>query len=179
MKFPILTVVLLSFTGLCLAQPVGDAPHASVKTVAAIESELEGHGERVMGNEVLHWSTRLEKVENCRAQFTVRATSNLADPTVRVESVSFSLGALDPSGIELQKHWLQLPCSDRSQCIFSTTTCSQKSANGIVTDCGTASQKRVDSFALQFDGDAESAQRLQTALREAIESCRQPSRVTF
>jgi hypothetical protein len=80
-----------------------------VKTVAsAIESELEGHGERVMGKEMIHWSTRLEKVEDCRAEFTVRTI-----------------------------------------------------------------------LALQLDGDAESAQRLQAAFRAAVDSCRQPSRVTF
>jgi hypothetical protein len=181
MKPSILIAVLLSFTGICLAQPVeAAASRASVKTVAsAIESELQGHGERVMGKEMIHWSTRLEKVEDCRAEFTLRTISNLADATVRVESVSFSLGALYPYGIEMQKHWLQLPCADRNQCIFSTSTCSQKSAAGIVTDCGTASQKRVDSFALQLDGDAASAQRLQAAFRAAVDSCRQPSRVTF
>jgi hypothetical protein len=90
------------------------------------------------------------------------------------------LGALDPYGIEMQqKHWLQLPCAGGQQCVFSTTTCSRKDANGIVTDCTTASQKRVDAFALQFDGDADSAQRLETAFRQAVETCRQPSRVTF
>lgn len=181
MKSSILLAVLLSSTGLCLAQPVEDAtPRASVKTVAsAIESELQGHGERVMGKEMIHWSTRLEKVEDCRAEFTVRTVSNFAESTVRVETVSFSLGALEPYGIQMQKHWLQLPCADQNQCIFSTSTCSQKSASGIVTDCGTASQKRVDTFALQVDGDAESAQRLETAFRAAVDSCRQPSRVTF
>jgi len=181
MKPSILIAVLLSCTGLCLAQPVEEAANrASVKTVAsAIESELEGHGERIMGKDTLHWSTRLEKVEDCRAEFTVRTTTNLADSTVRVESVSFSLGALDPYGIEMQKHWLQLPCADGSPCIFSTSTCSQKSADGVVTDCGTANQKRVDTFALQYDGDADSAQRLEAAFRQAIESRRQPDRVTF
>jgi hypothetical protein len=181
MKPSILIAILLTCTGLCLAQPVESAHRASVKTVAAaIGSELESHGERVMGKEMIHWSTRLEKVEDCRAEFTVRTTSRLGDSTVRVESVSFSLGALDPYGIEMQqKHWLQLPCTDQRQCVFSTTTCSQKSAGGIVTDCGTANQKRVDTFALQLEGDADSAQRLEAAFRQAIESCQQPDRVTF
>ena len=181
MKPSILIAVLLSVTGLGVAQPVEEAVNrASVKTVAAaIENELQGHGDRVMGKDVLHWSTRLEKVEDCRAEFTVRTTSNLADSTVRVESVSFSLGALDPYGIGIQKHWLQLPCAEQGQCIFSTSTCRQTSADGIVTDCGTASQKRVDNFALQFDGDADSARRLEAAFRQAVESCRQPTLVTF
>jgi len=173
---------LLTFTGLSMAQPVEDGTsRAAVKTVASvIATELEAHGERIMGKEVYHWSTRLEKVEDCRAEFTVRTTNNLSDSTVHVESIRFSLGALDPYGIEMQqKHWLQLPCAGRDQCIFSTSTCSQKLANGIVADCGTASQKRVDAFSLQFDGDADSAQRLEVAFRQAVESCRQPSRVTF
>lgn len=177
-----IAVVFLGLSGLSLAaQPVEEAPsHASVKNVvSAIESELEGHGERIMGKEMLHWSTRLEKVEDCRAEFTVRITSNFGDPTVHVESVRFSLGAVDPYAIELGKNGLQLPCVDRNLCVFSTTTCSQKSANGIVTDCGTASQKRVDAFALQLDGDADSAQRLQVAFRQAIESCQEPNRVSF
>jgi hypothetical protein len=177
-----IAIGLLSLTGLLLAQPPEPADsHASVRTVAsAIETELEGHGERIMGKEMLHWSTRLEKVEDCRAEFTVRMSNNIGDSTVHVETVSFSLGALDPDGIEMQqKHWLQLPCFDGQPCIFSTSTCKQKSANGIVTDCGTANQKRVDAFSLQFDGDANSAQRMQAAFREAVESCRQPSRVTF
>jgi hypothetical protein len=177
-----IAIGLLSLTGLLMAQPPEEVgSHASVKTVAsAIQTELEAHGERVMGKDVYHWSTRLEKFEDCRAEFSVRVTSNLADSTVHVESVKLSLGALDPYGIEMQqKHWLQLPCAGGQTCIFSTTTCSRKSANGIVTDCTTASQKRVDAFSLQFDGDADSAQRLEAAFRQAVESCRQPSRVTF
>jgi hypothetical protein len=182
MKHSLLIAIgLISLAGLSLAQPAEVATsRASLKTVAqAIQTELEGHGERIMGKDAYHWSTRLEKVEDCRAEFTVRITNNLADPTVHVESVSFSLGALDPYGIQMQKHWLQLPCAEREQCIFSTSTCSRKSANGVETDCTTASQNRVDAFALQFDGDADSAQRLQMAFRQAAESCRQPNRVTF
>jgi len=182
MKHSILiAVVILSFSGLSLAQRVEEAPgHASVKNaVLEIETELDGHGERTMGKDTLHWSTRLEKVEDCRAELTVRTSLNLGDPTERVETVSFSLGALDPYAIGMEKHWLQLPCFDRNPCFFSTTTCSQKSANGVVTDCGTASQKRVDTLALEFDGDADSAQRLQAAFHQVVESCQQPSRVTF
>ena len=78
-----------------------------------------------------------------------------------------------------QKHWLQLPCADGQSCVFSTSTCTRRSKDGIVIDCTTPSQKRVDAFSLQLDGDAESAQRLQQALREAVSACREPSRVTF
>lgn len=176
-----IAVVLLFLAGLSVAQPVEEATsRASLKTVEmAIQTELEGHGERILGKELYHWSTRLEKIENCRAEISVRLANNLAEPTVHVESVSFSLGALEPYGIEMQKHYLQLPCAEQQKCIFSTSTCSRKTASGIVIDCTTPSQSRIHAFALQFDGDAGSAQRLQQAFRQAVESCRQPSLVTF
>jgi hypothetical protein len=175
-------VVLLAFSGVSKGSPVEEAvPLPSLTNVAAsIRTELEVHGDRAMGKDVYHWSTRLERIEGCRAEFSVRLANNLAEATVRIESVELSLGALDPYGIEMQqKHWLQLPCVNGQSCVFSTSTCTQRSKDGIVTDCTTPSQKRVDSFSLQLDGDAESAQRLQQALRAAVSACRQPSRVTF
>ena len=177
----LIAAVLLSLTGLSMAQPVEEGTsNASLVTVAGtIQAELEGHGERVLGKEIYRWSTRLEKMEDCRAEFSVRLTDNLAASTVHVETVSLSLGALNPYGIEFQKHWLQLPCAERENCVFSTTTCTQKSANGIVTDCTTPSQKQANAFALEFDGDAGSAQRLLQAFRQAALTCRQPARVTF
>jgi hypothetical protein len=182
MKRPLLIAAVLMFlAGLSLARPVEQAtPGDSLKAVAAtIRTELEGHGERILGKEIYHWSTRLEKIEDCRAEFSVRLTRNAADSTVDLEIVNFSLGALDPDGIGMQKHYLQLPCASGELCVFSTSTCSRRSPDGIIIDCTTASQKRVDAFALQFDGDADSAQRLQEAFRQAAAACRQPSRVTF
>ena len=174
--------LLLSLCGVSLAAPVEQAAHpASLTTVAAnIQSELEVHGERVLGKDAYHWSTRLEKIEDCRAEFSVRLSNNLAEPTVQVESVSFSLGALDQYGIEWkQKHWLELPCSERQACVFSTTTCTRRSKEGILIDCTTPNQKRGNTFSLQLDGDAASAQRLQQVLSEAVAACRQPSNVSF
>jgi hypothetical protein len=177
----LIAIVLMSLAGFSLGSPVQEGgSRASLKTVAsAIQSELEGHGERILGKELYHWSTRLEKIENCRAEFSVRLTSNLSDSTVHVESVSFSLGALDLYAMEMQKSLLHLPCVNREKCVFSTSTCSRKTKDGITIDCATASQSRVDTFALQFDGDADSAQRLQEAFRTAVNTCREPSRVTF
>jgi hypothetical protein len=177
----LIAIALMTLTALSLARPMQEeTPRPALKTVAsAIQTELESHGERVLGKELYHWSTRLEKLEDCRAEFSVRLTSNLADSTVRVETVDFSLGALDPAGIEIQKHWLQLPCATLANCVFSTSTCSRKYQDGIVIDCATASQKRVSSFALQLDDDNDSAQRLQQSFRQAVEACREPSRVTF
>jgi hypothetical protein len=173
--------VLISLSGLSLAQSLEEtSARASLKTVVeSIQTELEGHGERIMGKDLYHWTTRLEKFEGCRADFTVRIANNMADPIVHVESIHLSLGAIDPYGIEIeQKHWLQLPCAGGDPCIASSTTCSQK-RDGIVTDCTMASQKQYAAFALQLDGDAASAQRLQQAFLQAAEACRQPSRVTF
>ena len=171
-------IVWLALSAISVEEAV---PLASMRTVAAsIRTELEAHGERVMGKDVFHWSTRLEKIEGCHAEFSVRVANNLADATLRVESVNFSLGVLDPYGIEMQQnHWLSLPCRGGQSCIFSTSTCTQKSKDGIVIDCTTSSEKRVDAFSLQLDGDADSAQRLQLALREAVSACRLPTRVTF
>ena len=174
--------LLLLLCGLSPAAPVEEAAHPpSLKLAAAsIQSELEVHGERVMGRDVYHWSTRLERIEDCRAEFSVRLTNNLSESTTETESVSFSLGALNPYGIEWkQKHWLELPCNMGQTCIFSTSTCTRRSREGIMSDCTTPTQKRVGAFSLQLDGDTGSVQRLEHALREAVAACRQPSSVSF
>jgi hypothetical protein len=177
----LISVVLLALCRLSFATPVEEnTSRASLRTVAlAIQTELEGHGERVLGNELYHWSTRLEKLEACRAEFSVRVVSNTRDSIVRVESVSFSLGDLDPYGMDIQKNHLQLPCFSQENCIFSTSTCARKTAEGMVVDCTTSSQSRIHAFDLQLDGDAAAEQRLQQAFQQASESCREPSRVTF
>lgn len=176
-----IAIVLISLSGLSLARSAEETPsRASIKmAAAAIETELEGHGERVMGKELYHWNTRLEKIEDCRAELSIHLTTITANSTIHVETVNFSLGALDPYDIQIQEHYLQLPCAAGEPCIFSTSTCSRKSPDGIVIDCTTANQKRVDVFAVQFDGDADSGQRLQLAFRQAAEACRQPTQVTF
>jgi len=143
-----------------------------------IQSELEGHGERVLGRNAYRWQTRLEKQDGCRVEFSVRTQSNLSSSTVNVERVQFSLGALDPYSIEFDRHRLQMNCM-RTKCIFSTTTCTRTSAGGVVVDCTTPNQKRADGFALQVDGDAASVERLQQAFRQAVLNCRQPKMVSF
>jgi hypothetical protein len=176
-----LAFVLYSLPALLLAQPAwGASPRTSLDEAASsIQAELESHGDRVFGHETYRWSTRLEKIADCRAELSVRVTSNLGEPTVRVESITFSLGALEPYSIALQKNGLDLPCAGRERCVFSTSTCSKKSRNGIVTDCATASQRRDESFALQFDGNAAAASRLEHAFREAVSRCREPQSVSF
>lgn len=175
-------MVLLMLSGLGLANPTQNAaPLPTLDAFATtIRAELESHGERILGKEMYHWSTRLEGMQDCRAAFSVRLVNNFSDSTVQVERVSFLLGALDPYGIELQQnHRLQLPCFDGRSCIFSTSTCTRKSKDGIVIDCSTPNQKRAEVFSVQLDGDSGAADRLQQALRRAIDACRQPSPVTF
>jgi hypothetical protein len=182
MKQSVLTAFLLPFlAGVLLAQPTPQKPSpASLDELATrIQAELEIHGERMLGQETYRWSTRLEKISNCRAELSVRVVSNFGESTVRTESVNFSLGALEPFDIVLQKNWLELPCAGRGQCVFSTSTCSRKNKDAMITDCSTASQKRVGSFELQFDGDAAAASRLERAFREAVDLCRAPKIVAF
>jgi len=177
-----IAVVLTLFSGLCLASPAeeGASQPALVAAAESIRSELAVHGERVLGKDVYHWSTRLERIDGCRAEFSVRLANNIGGATVNLESINFSLSALEPDAIEMeQNHWLKLPCQSRDKCILSTSTCTRTSKDGIVIDCTTPSQKRADYFPMQLDGDLQSAQRLQQALREAVIACRQPSRVTF
>jgi hypothetical protein len=178
----VLTAFSLPFlAALLLAQPTPQtkSPASLDELAQRIHAELEVHGERMLGKETYRWSTRLEKITNCRAQLSVRVANNFGDQTVRTETVNFSLGALEPFDIALQKSWLELPCADRQQCIFSTSTCTRTNKNAMVTDCTTASQKRVDSFALEFDGDVAAASRLERDFRQAIDLCRQPKLVTF
>ncbi len=167
-------------TALLLALPADEAGSRAslMKFAATIQMELESHGERVLGQETYHWSTRLEKLEDCRAEFSVRVTNNFGDASARTEAVNFSLGALDPYGIDLQKKWLELPCAGREKCVYSTSTC-KTTKGGVVTDCASASPQRVESFKLEFDGDPGSASRLEEAFHHAIDLCRAPKAVTF
>ncbi len=178
-RLPLAAFLFLTLAASALAQSGANASARLDQLGTTIQTDLEGHGNRVLGHETYSWSTRLERFSGCRAEFSVRVTSNFGDNTVRVETVNFSLGALEPFSIELQKGWLQLPCASGEKCVFSTSTCSRKTKNGMVTDCATASQKRVDSFLLELDGDPATASRLERVFREAVNLCRQPKVVTF
>ncbi len=176
----LLALVLLSLTPLLLAQPgLGNSRPSLDIWAAAIQADLDGHGDRVLGKGLYGWSTRLNKLEECRAEFSVRVTSNTGEATVRTETVNFSLGALQPYNIELQKNWLALSCVGGERCIFSTSTCSSKTKDGIVINCATPSQKRVESINLEFDGDLAAGSRLEQAFRQAIDFCRAPKPVNF
>ena len=167
-------------TALLLALPADEAGSRAslMKFAATIQMELESHGEARCwpGNLSLEYAA--EKLEDCRAEFSVRVTNNFGDASARTEAVNFSLGALDPYGIDLQKKWLELPCAGREKCVYSTSTC-KTTKGGVVTDCASASPQRVESFKLEFDGDPGSASRLEEAFHHAIDLCRAPKAVTF
>jgi hypothetical protein len=177
----LLVLVLPSLAALLLAQPAQDAPpRAELQELeATIQTELQSHGDRVLGAEVYRCSTRLEKVAACRVEFSVRVVSALGDTTVRTETLNFSLGALEPYSIALTKNHLELPCAGGEKCVFSTNTCSKTTKDGVVTGCGTASEKHVDTFSLPLDGDAAAASRLERTFRQAIILCHQPRSVVF
>jgi hypothetical protein len=168
----------------CCAPPARAAQETAPKPdlheyESNIRVGLEGHGERVLGPAAYHWSTRLEKIANCRAELKVTVTSNMGDPTVRTDRVSFSLGALDSRKLDVQKNWLVLPCAAREKCISTISSCTTTTKDGFVIDCTSMSQTRDDAYSLQLDGDAAASTRLKEAFHEAIDICRTPTGVTF
>jgi hypothetical protein len=176
---PWIAVVLIALAGVSSAQSFARTSDATLRNASvAIQTELESHGSRVMGNDAYSWQTRLENLDGCRVEFSVRTVNNVVDPTVSVETVSFSLGAVDPYSIAFQKHWLQLSCMNED-CIYSTTKCMRRSADGTTIDCSTPNQKWARGFALEMDGNEASALRMQKALYLAVQSCRRPTQVSF
>lgn len=177
----LVAAVLISSVVSLVAQPAGVAQRRARidELTTTIQNELETHGERVLGHETYRWSTRLERASNCRIELSVRITSNMGETTIQTESVRFSLVTIAPLGVGLQKKWLQLSCAGKEKCIFSTTTCTKKTKEGIVVNCTTADQKSVDSFALQLDDDKKASLRLERTFRQAVELCHQPQPVDF
>jgi len=168
------------FAALLLAQSSMEPDRPAIRELESnIQSELQIHGERVMGHEMVHWSTRLEKISNCRAQFTVRVSSNYGEPSVRTNNVSFSLGAIEPVEIALVQNWLQLRCAGQKLCINSFSTCAKTTREGIVVDCGASSQKSEEIFPLQLDGDPKAAARLEQYFSLAVDACHQATPVSF
>jgi hypothetical protein len=165
-----------------MAAPVQEARSSSMQNASAtLRTELAAHGERIIGKEMMYrWRTQLERLEDCHAEFSVHVTAKISDSTEKIETVQFLLASVDDNGIEMQKdHWLQIPCRGPVECVFSSATCTSRSGNGVVMDCGSSSTRRLGYFSLQMDGDAESAQRMQQALRQAVQACRQTSQVSF
>lgn len=164
-------------------EPKSDPKNELDELASRIGAELEVHGERVLGREAMRWSTRLEGISDCRAVFSVRVSNNVGEstvgePTVRTESVNFSLGAIDRKGIDPHMGWMVMPCLGKKECVVSSETCSKTSKSGIVIDCTTASQQRSISFDLHVDNQA-AALRLAPMIKQAIDICRAPVGVTF
>ncbi len=182
MKSLFLLALALHFCAITLlAQPTPEAaPRASFTQLAeTIQAELESHGERAIGHDAYRWSTRLQKVNGCRAEFSVQVTSNYKEAIVQTESISFSLGALQSHSIVLRKNWIELICAGGSKCVYSTSTCFSKSKDGILTDCTSTAQKHAESFFVHYDGDAAAASRMETAFRQYIDLCREAQAVIF
>jgi hypothetical protein len=177
----LLVLIPLVLAPLLLAQasPLPNPRPPIDNLAAAIQTDLTSHGDRILGNGLYSWSTRLNKIDGCRAELSVQVTNNNAEPEVRTETVNFSLGAIAPPSVELRKSRLELPCTHQEKCIFSTSTCSVKTKSGIVIDCATPSQKRVESFTLELDGDGDAAARLERAFRQAVDLCHSLPPITF
>lgn len=178
----LLALIPLALSALLLAQPHPEAsPRSSIESLAsAIQSELESHGNRVLGDGLYSWSTRLNKIDGCRAELLVQVQYNRDEEvTFRSETVTFALGAIEPYDMDLQKNWLDLPCAHKDMCIFSTSTCSTRTRSGVVMDCAAQSGKRAESFRLEFDGDDAAAARLEKSFRQAVDLCHVPEPVTF
>jgi hypothetical protein len=158
----------------------GASPRAGLANIeSGIQGELKSHGDRVIGNEAIHWTTRLEGIDGCRASISVRTVTNYGEPTVRVEKSSFSLGAINPYNIDVQKNWVVLYCFNGEKCIFSTTNCATTRRDGVALDCTPASGRFSDSLKVNFDGDAASGTRLQQSFRRAVDLCRESQPVAF
>ena len=177
-RLRLLVLSIISLSTLLSAQEA-DSRASLQELSATLQSELEGHGDRVLGPQVYRWSTRLQQVKDCRADLSIQVTDHYGTSVVRLDQVHFSLAAIEPGDISLKKSWLSLSCARKEKCFFSTSTCSKTTKDGIVVDCASASQKRDDSLALQFDGDSGAAARMEEAFRQAIELCRTPKAVAF
>jgi hypothetical protein len=165
---------------LLLAQPVREPSRPVLRELeSSIQLELESHGDRVMGHDAYRWRTRLEAISDCRAELKVRATNSIGEQTVHEDSIRFSLGAIERFQIEPQKSWLALPCVGHQKCISTVSTCTKTTKSGIVVDCSTNGEKREESLALQFDGDAGAASRLERDFRRAVELCREAAPAGF
>jgi hypothetical protein len=127
----------------------------------------------------MQWSTRLQRIADCRASFTVRTSTNYREPSVRLDQLSFSLATVNPYRIDVQKNWLDLACLNGEKCFFSTSTCVENRRDGLNIDCTSASHKRSETMRINFDGDSASASRLQRAFQKAIELCRESQSISF
>lgn len=176
---PMLALLFLNIPAWAQTTQEPESQAALQQVVATIQAEFASHGDRQIGHDTIHWSTRLESVTGCRAEISIRTVSHLSETTQSKEDITFSLASLPNFGVTLKSNSLELNCQVGEKCFNSTTTCVQTSNDGIVTDCTSASQRRDTVLKLQFDGDPKTGKRLQNAFRQAIIYCQVPQQVTF
>lgn len=118
----------------------------------SIQSKLEKHGDRVIGQNVYHWTTRLESLDQCRAIMTVREETMMGERTVREEQVNISLGRITWVAMDEHKKWINVPCLAWDRCISVRATCTKTTKDGITVDCSSPGIKQDATFRLQWDG---------------------------
>ncbi|MDR3764924.1 MAG: hypothetical protein P4M01_12605 [Acidobacteriota bacterium] len=139
-----------------------------------IQSRLEQHGDRVMGQNTLRWSTRLDSLDRCRAVMTVREETAMGDRTVREERVNISLGRISWINMDQSKKWITVPCQSADRCITTQATCTKTTREGVTVDCSTPGARQNAEFRLQWDGSETAGRLLERDLQRAVALCRAP-----
>jgi len=180
MGYTLRSVVLLPCMAMLLAVAGQESPRARLGQVeSAMAAELEAHGQRTMRAGGMHWNSRLEGINDCRAQFSVHSTAHIVDTVDKLETMQVAVSALEPAVMQADQHALQMPCGGQFQCVTVATRCTKTTKDGIMVDCTSMAEKRKDVLVLQYDGDAEAAQRMIRLMSQAVEACRQPLSVEF
>jgi hypothetical protein len=175
-----LAFVLPTLATLLLAIPAQEPQRPSMNELESrIQRELDAHGKRVLGHDAYSWKTQLDHIAVCRAYLTVHQVSKLGEVVIHDETVEFSLGSIEATGVEPDKGWIVLPCTVHQKCITRVSSCSKTTKDGLAVDCSEKGDRREESFSLEYDGDAGAASRLQQDFRQAIELCREATHVDF
>lgn len=167
---PVLLAAVFS-TG-AAAQSTGD----EIRTLESnIQSGLEKHGERTIGQNILHWKTRLESLSQCSAVLSVREETMMGDRIVRQQQVSISLSRVTWISLDERKHWITVPCQSPERCVTTASTCTKTTKEGITVDCSSPGVKQEGEFRLQWDGAEEAGRLMERDLRRAVQLCRAPA----
>jgi hypothetical protein len=174
---------LLVLSVLCLVGAAGGQSANRQDELRALEtsirSRLEQHGERVLGKDAYRWSTRLDSLEGCRVTLVETVTNNVGEQVVRHNEVSVPLGKIGETSIEPEKVRLVLSCSAHDPCVFTHSTCTKTTKQGITVDCSSPGEKRQEALRLQLDGSEAAALELERDFRRAVELCHAPLTTTF
>ena len=169
-------VAAVVLTAACLGPgAAAQSPSDEVRDLeSSIQSKLEKHGERVLGQNAYHWTTRLDSLDQCRAVMTVREVTSLGERTVREEQVNISLGRITWVAMDENKKWINVPCQSWDRCVSVRATCTKTTKDGITVDCSSPGVKQDAAFRLQWDGSEEAGRQMERDLRRAVELCRTP-----